>query len=563
MDMDKQTRGMLQSFPNYLRFIWDHHNFSMKASLGDIELDIARYLQDGPRYRGIIAFREVGKTHLTCIYVTWRLWRDPSTTVVISSASQRLCQDIMSLLRSLVETTPWLRHLRPRRSQNERTGTVAFDVRGHRGKDASITGVSITSQLPGRHCDLVVADDIETLETSITRSQRVALQQRATEFYNVAYKDTGHVIFLGTPHHYESVYHHLSNTGIYKFRTWPIEYPRISDPNTLNLSPMLQERLDSGEAKPGDPTCPYRYDVDKISDIRRSQGARYESQYQCRLGVSMADDFPLRLQDFVVHSMNRTKGPASIIWGQSTNTGSTRIEDIPSVGMGTDGWYGPVMVDTEWSDYTVTKMFVDPSGGKRDHTAWSVISELHGNLFVHDVASFEGAPTTENLAMIIAAAKNYRVNDIYIEQQFGGEILAQVLRPLIQKDFVDANRPHGIKAWGASISEVYQRGQKEIRIINVLSVLLGQHRLIIDPRVARNQRLAVQISQIQRKPRSLDYDDEIDSLAGCCSQFETSLSQDHAVQAIKLRERRLIESMELEYKELGLGPARHMSWIHI
>ena len=558
-----------ESFSFALQLLWSYHGYDKKAPLSEVELDVANYLQHGPRHKIALAFREFGKSHITCQFAVWSLDRDPGLNVIFSSSSQAFCKNLVGLARMVIDTTPWYRHLSPRREARERSGAIEIDVAGHRGKDPSIAAVSVTSQLTGRRGGLVIVDDVETPETSMSKPQRNLLQARVPEYFNVAYKGSGQIIFLGTPQHYESVYEHLIATAVYTVRSWPIEYPDQSDAQIRALAPLLQSHLDAGIAKPGDPTCPHRFSSDDLDVLRRTQGVvRYAMQYQLHLGISERIEFPLHLRDVIVFPCGRTQAPLDITWGQTNHNGST-IQDIASVGMGTDAWYGPAMTSAEWGSYQQSVLWVDPSGGRRDRTAWAVVSGLHGNLYVHAVESFEGAPSTENLMRIVADARLYRVNDVIIEQQFGGEVLSEVLRPLLHQKFnrtepedteIDDNYQGG---WACSVSTQRSTGQKEQRIVGILDSLFASHRLVFDPAVCRNERLSQQIVQIQTIPRCLEYDDEIDALAGACSQFTEELHQDSRVQSERVRQERIDKAIRDHWERVGLMEPDPESWIQV
>ena len=59
----------LTDFRVFLTLVWRHLNLPDPTP---IQLDIALYLQHGPRRKIIEAFRGVGKSWITAAYVVWR-----------------------------------------------------------------------------------------------------------------------------------------------------------------------------------------------------------------------------------------------------------------------------------------------------------------------------------------------------------------------------------------------------------------------------------------------------------------------------------------------------------
>lgn len=557
-DQHITVKMMREDFRYFLLGLWQRHKLDRVAPLSAVELDVAAYLQHGPNYRVIMAFREFGKSYITCAYVTWRLWLDASLTTIISSASQPLCKNAVNLIRFWIDDTPWLEALAGRREMRERTGAIEFDVAGHRGKDPSVAAVSITSQLTGRRAMLIVADDVETYETTLTRTQRTILEERTREYTNVVHKRGGHIVFLGCPQHMESVYEPIYKTGIYSLRSWPIRYP-AADTRAVNIAPIIAEAVKKGDAQAGDPTCPHRFTQTDIDRLEASNGrSRFSMQFDLHLGIATELVSPLRLEDFICFDCNPHKAPVTITWGRhSTHYGYTRIEDIPSVGMEGDGWYGPIMYDDDWAPYARKILFVDASQGQHDETAWAVVGQLHGYLYVLAVDAYIGPHSTANLDRILGDAERFEVNELIFEEQGGGATLAQLIKPLLRDKF-KAPGPGCPDGWACGVDTVHSTGQKEVRIIETLEAPMNQHRIVVNTTVARDTKLAVQITQITRDRRSLDSDDRIDALASAVKQFTGVLAQDARARAAELKQSTIDEAMAARWG----AAVDEASWIH-
>jgi len=86
-----------------------------------------------------------------------------------------------------------------------------------------------------------------------------------------------------------------------------------------------------------------------------------------------------------------------------------------------------------------------------------------------------------------------------IESNFGGGMWSSLLLPHLLNP--------------VEIKEITASGQKELRILDCLQPICENHRIVIDPTVARNEEFGFQFSRISRDRGSLKHDDIIDSLS--------------------------------------------------
>ena len=77
------------------------------------QLDMADYLQYGPKHRILIAFRGATKTWVTVAYDLWRLFRDRSQGVLLVSKTEGHAKDSLFMARNWVATVPFLKHMEP------------------------------------------------------------------------------------------------------------------------------------------------------------------------------------------------------------------------------------------------------------------------------------------------------------------------------------------------------------------------------------------------------------------------------------------------------------------
>ena len=214
-------------------------------------------------------------------------------------------------------------------------------------------------------------------------------------------------------------------------------------------------------------------------------------------------------------------GPGVVNWMPDTGK-RIKISGIPD---GVELYY-PFSVSDELFDYEGRLIYVDPAGGGKngDETVATVSYFLHGYIYIVEQMALPGGFDDEVFGKLSNLALKHRVNKIEVEENFGKGMFAQMWRPVILKTFRNAGLP------GAPlIEDVWEAGQKELRVIDTLEPVMGRHRLIVNCEVWRNdlaqaQRYPVdkrmsytlvhQMTKLTREKHALIHDDRIDSLAG-------------------------------------------------
>jgi hypothetical protein len=191
-----------------------------------------------------------------------------------------------------------------------------------------------------------------------------------------------------------------------------------------------------------------------------------------------------------------------------------------------------------WVPYEGSIMAIDPSGKGRDETAYAVVKYLHGMLFLCASGGFTSGYTDDTLEGIAKIARAHDVKQIVIEENYGGGMFAQLLKPVLGR------------IYPVSVEEVKHSKQKELRIIDTIEPVLNQHRLIVDQKVierdyksnthlpqdqALRYQLFYQMSRITKDRGALAQDDRLDALAIAVGFWTERMGQDidRAVQAQK------------------------------
>ena len=571
--MTQQPVDPLSDFRIFLKALWRCHGLPDPTL---VQQDIAFYLQHGPAERVVMAERGEGKTWITVAFLLWRLYMNHNERVLLISESAVHARKSLKLARQWIDVIPFLTHLSPQHGKKQRDGVEQFDI-GPAPKDrmASVTALGITGQITGNRGSLIIPDDIETDETVLTVNSRDQLKERIKEFENVRVPNSD-VVVLGTAHHEDSVYKEFERIG-YEIRHWPARYPKQHE-RTKHFAPTLSKMMEKDPGLEGTSCSPTRFDDVYYAEREIRVGkANFAQQYMLRTDLADSERCPLKLKDLIVYPCHRDMAPITIAWGQSDHNGPTKIDDVPNFGLPGDGCYRPIFVHEERERYHGTKMVIDPSGGegkvqknrskqRHDETAWAVVSQLNGYLWLKEVGGYTGGHDQTNLMKIVSAAKRNGVNDIYIEKNFGGDILGQLIKPLLGRAFVGEGDHIHRDGWAARV-ETYARtkwdGGKEQRIISHLDPIMLQHRLVVDPSIIRDEKFCHQLTHITHRKGAIDHDDRVEVVSECVGFFMDVMDQDPTKQAQRLLDERGVEdfrSWDRRCQEEDAGEEQFITW---
>jgi len=491
-------------------------------------------------------FRGIGKSYISAAFVCWCLLRDPvNEKMLVVSASGVKAREFVAQVKSLIQSMEILAHLRPGMpgwTSTSRDQIDRFDVAGHSlSQSPSLKAAGITGQITGSRATRIFPDDIEVPENSKTEESRENLLRLVNEFDAILVPG-GHtqVTFLGTPQTEESIYNRLIRERGFSAFVWPARYPKVDKRGTYvhtrdggdlhdTLAPALRT-LDRHPKLAWMPSDPKRFGEVELMSREAKGRSWFALQFMLDTTLSDAERYPLKQFDLIVMSLNAMKAPMTVQWGRDSDRKNVR-NDIPNVGFSGDYLLGPLFVDKEWREYTGKIIFVDPSGRGKDETAWCVLAELHGMLFVLKVGGVSGDINTamERIAM---DAKLFNVNQILVEPNYGGVMWIAAFQPVLTRVG---------KGWTCAVDEAeWAAGMKEARIIDTLEPVMNQHRLIVDESVAKDQVLMYQLTHISKERGSLTHDDRVDSLAGAVANSAMSMMIDSA----QSRKERLDEELD-------------------
>lgn len=538
------TARMKADFVFFLFVLWKALSLPVPTRC---QIDMAKKLSAGDNRRFILqAFRGIGKSFITCAFVVWKLWNNPDLKFMIVSASKERADANSIFIKRIIDLMPQLRELKPK--QGQRDAVISFDVGPAKPDHSpSVKSVGITGQLTGSRADILIADDVEVPNNSATQAARDRLSELVKEF-DAILKPGGTIIYLGTPQNEMTLYRELEGRG-YTTTIWPARYPRDrKDWQSYGdrLAPMLQAELEEDpEAFYWRPTDEVRFDDTDLKERELSYGkAGFALQFMLNPNLSDAEKYPLKLRDLIVADLDPASSPMVYQWLPNPQN---KREDVPNVGLMGDSYHTYQTVGSAFSSYTQKILVIDPSGRGKDETGYAVLYQLNGYIFAMEVGGMRGGYEDSTLEALAKIGRKWKVNEYVIEGNFGDGMYLELFKPV-------AARIHP-----AAVTEVKSKGQKELRICDVLEPIMGSHRLIVnaaaivqdyqtaaDKDGVRNPiySLFYQMTRISRERGALAHDDRLDALAIGVQFFVESMAKDANKGEREVTEEWLEEQME-------------------
>lgn len=538
------TARMKADFVFFLFVLWKALSLPVPTRC---QIDMAKKLSAGDNRRFILqAFRGIGKSFITCAFVVWKLWNNPDLKFMIVSASKERADANSTFIKRIIDLMPQLQELKPK--QGQRDAVISFDVGPAKPDHSpSVKSVGITGQLTGSRADILIADDVEVPNNSATQTARDRLSELVKEF-DAILKPGGTIIYLGTPQNEMTLYRELEGRG-YTTTIWPARYPRDKkDWQSYGdrLAPMLQAELEEDpESFYWRPTDEVRFDDTDLKERELSYGkAGFALQFMLNPNLSDAEKYPLKLRDLIVADLDPASSPMVYQWLPNPQN---KREDVPNVGLMGDSYHTYQTVGSAFSSYTQKILVIDPSGRGKDETGYAVLYQLNGYIFAMEVGGMRGGYEDSTLEALAKIGRKWKVNEYVIEGNFGDGMYLELFKPV-------AARIHP-----AAVTEVKSKGQKELRICDVLEPIMGSHRLIVnaaaivqdyqtasDKDGVRNPiySLFYQMTRISRERGALAHDDRLDALAIGVQFFVESMAKDANKGEREVTEEWLEEQME-------------------
>jgi hypothetical protein len=548
-----------------LRLLQEHYRsfdtylIDAMAELGfgvtDQQFDIAGYIAYGPQYLMVQAQRSQAKTTIAACFAVWALIHSPHYRVLILSAGGTQAVEISTLIVRLIQTMDVLACMRPDKLAGDRTSVEAFDIHHSlKGldKSPSVACVGIDANLQGKRADILIPDDIESGKNSATPVQRAKIAHITKDFTSI--NATGRIVWLGTPQTQDSLYNSLPARGVV-IRVWPgrMPTPKQMENYGSRLAPRIRSMLDANPSlasgggvlgDQGQPTDPQLLDEDTLQKKERDQGTAYfQLQHMLSTALSDATRFPLKPSLLTTVSVT-TRLPMVVVRGMD----DAAIREFVS------GTYAyRVRTPHELSKETLTVpeqvvAYVDPAAGgaNADETAYAVGCFVNGSVWALGAGGLAGGYEGDKLEKLATRLASSKARLIKIEKNMGFGAFRAVFTPVCRAVYEKL----GLPAPGFEDDLVV--GQKELRIINTLSPVMGRGALIVadsvfeqdaadcaqhPPATQNTYSLFYQLAHMTGVRNALEHDDRADALEGLVRHFQEQLVQDQKLQLDSQRQK--------------------------
>ncbi len=464
------SRPLALSGPyTFRQFVW-LWNVVQRLQTPQLHTQIARWLEDcWDRRRTrllLMVFRNAGKSTLVGLFCAWLLMRNPDLRLLVVSAEQSLATRMTRNIRRIIERHPMVKKLLPGRLTSWAADHLTVDRdRDHR--DPSVMARGIGANITGSRADVIVCDDVEVPRNSDTPAKRAELRERLNELSFVL-SPGGTMLYIGTPHHYHSIY------GREPLREYGEERPFLDGFERLVL-PILDER--------GASRWPERFPLEEIERLRAETGpARFRSQmlleptppHEVRLDPDRLLPYE---EEIEVTEANRTL---------VLRIGGRRM-------ISASCWWDPAMGRPEGGDSSVVAaLFVDEEG----------------RFYLHDILYLDSRPdgpeddeATAMCRRVARFAADLEIPAVTIETNGIGKFLPALLRREIAK----------LRA-AVSVREHVSTVAKERRILDAFDPVLAARRLHVHRRVWSTPFVT---EMREWCPGARCRDDGLDAVAGC------------------------------------------------
>ena len=543
-----EVEALREHYNLFEDFLYDCMTELMGFKCSEVQIDIGRFLQSSVRLAMVQAQRSQAKSTIVAIFAVWQLIHDCKHRVLIISAGSDVATEIANWVIQIIMNWDILECLRPDRQHGDRASNKAFDIHWQlKGaeKSPSVACIGITSNMQGRRADLLIPDDIESSKNGNTELQRAALAHLSKDFTSIC--QHGRIVYLGTPQTTDSIYNDLPARG-YTVRIWPGRFPTEEEEKFYGdqLAPYIREKmlkdpslrkgggLDGTRGKPIDPLL-----LGESSLVAKEldQGPAYFN-LQHMLNTEMSDELrhPLKVKNLVVMDFDIEKGPGEITWLPSPEK---RYEVSGYVSK--PQFYRPFTISTQLYPYEGKHMYVDTAGGGKngDETVAVVTYFLHGYVFLAEMLALPGGYDEKYFTALSWLAYKHQVNSIEVEKNFGFGAFAVQWRAILMKFYKERGSDQS-----PMVEDVWESGQKELRIIDTLEPIMARHRLIVHSDVIsydqdstkkypfdkqESYKLFHQMAKVSREKNSLLHDDRLDSLAGAVRKWVTLMAVDEKV----------------------------------
>lgn len=414
----------------------------------------------------LMAFRSAGKSTIVGLYCAWLLYHNPSLRILVLAADFTLAKKMVGNVKRILERHPLTADIKPKNA--EQWAGDRFTVnRMIEMRDPSMMAKGITSNITGSRADIIICDDVEVPNTCDSLEKRKDLRARLAETEFVLVPD-GTMLYVGTPHHYHTIYADEARLEFGEDEPFLIDYKRLK-------IPILNEHGQSAWIE--------RYSEAQIKRMKRDAGPnRFASQ-------------------MMLEPRNIAEGRLNPDLLKHYDWALDYSKELKTLFLGD-------------KKLTSVSAFWDPAFGsaKGDHSVLAILfTDEKGAQYLHHVEYIKLPPAskddeaTQQCKIIASLAKRFYLPSITVEINGIGRFLPNILRNILAAE----NTP-------CRVVEHSQTRPKELRILEAFDATLAAQNLYVHDNVTKTP-FITEMREWQ-PGTSKGHDDGLDAAAGALLQ---------------------------------------------
>jgi hypothetical protein len=420
----------------------------------------------------LMAFRSAGKSSIAGLFAAWLIYKNPNIRILVLAADSALAGKMVRNVKRIIERHPCTMHLKP--DNADQWASDRFTVRRTLElRDPTMLAKGVISNVTGSRADVVICDYVEVPNTSDSPDKRADLRERLSEIPYVLAKGTQ--LYIGTPHHYYSIYADTPRGDINE------EQPFLNGFDRFTF-PILD--------KDGNSAWPEEYSQEYIAQKRKDDGPnKFDSQMMLR-PVNIMEG---RLNPDLLHPYDDEIVYDCISKGLYLGSNKKMA--------GASCWWDPAFGAAKGDDSVCAIVYTDEGGDFfLQHLEYIKVDE-----------NDKTDEATQQARIVAKLAKKYYLPSVSIEINGIGRFLPNILR----NQLAIAHCP-------TRVTEVTSRRSKAVRIIEGFDALMASERLYVHKQVMETPFLMEMREWVPSGygvgKSSKGKDDALDAVAGALKQ---------------------------------------------
>lgn len=415
-------------------------------------------------------FRGAGKSTILDLFIVYMLCKDPTLRFLVLSADHLTARRITEDCLSIINRHPLAKKLKGKEQTWQKH---RFFVRGSNdARNASVSAHGIMSNITSARADFIVLDDVEVLKNAHTEERRETLRKRISESTHILVPNSGRMLYVGTPHAFDSIYTERMGNGA----------------STMTL-PLIINPEGEFPTMVGESRWPDRFNEATIKQRQTESRTKGEflSQYQL---------IPHQIYETVLDPAKIKPYEAEIDFIKANGTASAWL------GRGTNREVQLVAVSGFW-DVALSK-------ARGDDSVFAIVYiAANGHIYVHRTYPIVGEVEVQ-CDQVAKYAEEHSVPIIKVETNGIGAFVPQVL--------MNYARPRNL-----AVDGVYTTKNKVMKIIESLETPLSGGFLHVHQSVM-NSKFVTQLRDFSPKFHK-GHDDYIDAVASAIEEQPIRIAQ--------------------------------------